>query len=177
METIILGGGCFWCLEAVFDQIRGVSSVESGYMGGRVPHPSYREVCSGATGHAEVIRVAYDPAQVSIDDLLDVFFAIHDPTTPDRQGNDIGSQSRSAIFYSTEAQRDAAQAKIQTLDSARVWPDPIVTQLTPTGDFWIAEDYHQEYFAHNGNQPYCAFVVAPKVTKFQKLFARLRKSA
>lgn len=167
-ETAVLGGGCFWCLEAVFDRMKGVQTVESGYMGGARPRPTYEQVCTGATGHTEVVRVTFDPAQVSYRDLLEVFFAIHDPTTLNRQGNDAGTQYRSVIFYSSEEQRQAAERTIAEL--AKESPQPIVTAVEPAGEFWEAEDYHQEYFASNPNQPYCRFVVAPKVEKFEKLF-------
>ena len=167
-EVTTLAGGCFWCLEAVYDQVKGVESVESGYMGGRVANPSYRQVCGGQTGHAEVVRITFDPQVVSFRDLLNIFFTIHDPTTLNRQGADVGTQYRSAIFYHTPEQQAAAKAVIAELEAARLWPDPIVTELAPAQTFYIAEDYHQEYFAHNGGQPYCQAVVAPKVAKFRK---------
>lgn len=169
-ETAVLGGGCFWCLEAVFDRVNGVQSVESGYMGGEISRPTYEEVCTGMTGHAEVVRVTFDPEQVSYGELLEVFFAIHDPTTPNRQGNDVGTQYRSAIFYASEEQRQEAQRVIAEL--GKVSSRPIVTTLEPAKEFWEAEKYHQEYFANNPNQPYCQFVVAPKVQKFEKLFGK-----
>jgi peptide-methionine (S)-S-oxide reductase len=170
-ETAILGGGCFWCLEAVFDRMAGVQSVESGYMGGHVDNPTYRQVCSGDTGHVEVVRVTFDPDELSFRDLLEVFFAIHDPTTLGRQGNDVGTQYRSVIFYTSEEQRTAAGQMIAELNAAHTWPDPIVTAVEPAKKFFIAEDYHQEYYANNSSQPYCQFVVAPKVKKFQQKFA------
>jgi peptide-methionine (S)-S-oxide reductase len=173
-EIATLAGGCFWCLEAVYNRMAGVESALSGYMGGQVQNPTYRQVCDGTTGHAEVVQIRFHPAVTSFDDLLEVFFAIHDPTTLNRQGNDSGTQYRSAIFYHNEAQRAAAQAKIAAI--APQWPQPIVTQLTPVEHFWPAEDYHQDYFTHNGNQPYCAYVVAPKVAKFRKHFAEKWKS-
>jgi peptide-methionine (S)-S-oxide reductase len=170
-EIAILGGGCFWCLEAVFDRLAGVKSVESGYMGGHTENPSYRDVCSGSTGHVEVVRVAFDPGELSYHELLDVFFSIHDPTTLNRQGNDIGTQYRSVIFYTSEAQKREAEQAIAQLNAAHEWPDPIVTTVEPASEFYIAEDYHQEYFTNNAYQPYCQFVVAPKVKKFEKKFA------
>ncbi len=177
LETAVLGGGCFWCLEAVFDRVQGVAAVESGYMGGSVDRPSYRQVCSGQSGHAEVVRVAFDPAQISFSDLLDVFFAIHDPTTPDRQGNDVGTQYRSVIFYTSEEQRRAAEEKIRQLTAARAFRDPIVTAVEPAATFYLAEDYHQEYFTNTPRQPYCQFIVAPKVRKFLEKFADRQKAA
>jgi peptide-methionine (S)-S-oxide reductase len=170
-ETAVLGGGCFWCLEAVFDRLAGVKSVESGYMGGNVDNPSYRQVCSGSTGHAEVVRVKFDPKQLGYRDLLEVFFTIHDPTTFNRQGNDVGTQYRSVIFYTSEDQRRTAEQVISELNAARVWPNPIVTTVEPAQKFFVAEDYHQQYYDNNSSQPYCQFVVAPKVEKFQKKFA------
>jgi peptide-methionine (S)-S-oxide reductase len=175
-ETATLAGGCFWCLEAVYDQLRGVTSVVSGYAGGRVPHPSYSQVCAGNTGHAEVVQIEFDPSEVSFMDLLRVFFTIHDPTTLNRQGADVGTQYRSAIFYHTPRQKTDAEAIIAELEAAKVWDDPIVTEVTPFDAFYAAEDYHQEYFVQNGNQPYCRAVVAPKVAKFRKAFLdRLKK--
>lgn len=176
-QTVVLAGGCFWCIEAIFDDLQGVLSVESGYSGGHLPNPTYRQVCSGETGHAEVVRVTFDPALISYDDLLRVFFTIHDPTTLNRQGHDIGTSYRSAIFYLDEEQKHAAQAVIAELSAARLWADPIVTEVTPFEAFYLAEDYHQEYFANNPSQPYCAAVVAPKVAKFRKQYTeRLKKN-
>jgi peptide-methionine (S)-S-oxide reductase len=169
-ETTTLAGGCFWCLEAVYDDLRGVESVVSGYMGGQTANPSYDAVCSGRTGHAEVVQVVFDPAKVSFRELLEVFFVIHDPTTQDRQGNDVGSQYRSAVFYHSPEQKAAAEEVIARLDRAKLYDDPIVTQVAPASTFYPAEDYHQEYFRRNPNQPYCAFVVKPKVAKFRKHF-------
>lgn len=169
LETATLAGGCFWCLEAVYDEMKGVESVESGYMGGAVDNPSYREVCGGETGHAEVVQVQFDPAVVSYEQILDVFFNIHDPTTLNRQGNDIGTQYRSAIFFHSPEQEKKAHESIQA--HAADFRNPIVTEVTPATKFYIAEDYHQEYFALNGSAPYCQFVVAPKVAKFRKYFA------
>lgn len=176
IETAVLGGGCFWCLEAVFDRLDGVVSVESGYMGGHVDRPTYRQVCGGDTGHAEVVRVTFDPQKLTFPDLLDVFFTIHDPTTLNRQGNDVGTQYRSVIFYGSEEQRRQAEEAIARLNASREWPDPAVTAVEPAREFFMAEDYHQEYFANNGNQPYCQFVVAPKVKKFQQKFAEKMKA-
>ncbi|HEX6136656.1 MAG TPA: peptide-methionine (S)-S-oxide reductase MsrA [Casimicrobiaceae bacterium] len=177
LETAVLGGGCFWCLDAVFRELEGVRSVESGYAGGRTPHPTYEQVCSGDTGHAEVVRVTFDPAVLAFRDLLRVFFTIHDPTTRDRQGNDVGTQYRSVIFCQTPAQRGDADAALAELTREQVWPDPIVTEVADAATFDPAETYHQDYFARNGGQPYCEYVVAPKVAKFRKAFAqRLRKA-
>src|SRR3954453_1768483 len=163
METVTLGGGCFWCLEAVFDDMSGVVSVESGYMGGHVADPDYHAVCTGGTGHVEVVQVTFDPAVTGTREILEVFFAIHDPPSLDRQGNDAGTQYRSAIFYHTEEQREAAQALIDELEGEKIWSRPIVTEVRPAVTFYEAEDYHQNYFANNPNQPYCTFVVSPKV--------------
>ena len=168
MEIATLAGGCFWCLEAVYDSLRGVVSVESGYMGGAVANPSYEEVCGGETGHAEVVRITFDPAELRFRELLDVFFEIHDPTTLNRQGNDTGTQYRSAIFYHSAEQHEEAERAIREWSGR--FADPIVTEVTPAETFWIAEDYHQEYFANHPYKPYCAFVVSPKVAKFRKKF-------
>lgn len=174
-EVATLGGGCFWCLEAVYDRMQGVLSVESGYMGGQRENPTYEQVCTGATGHAEAVRIAFDPEITSYRDLLEVFFAIHDPTTLNRQGNDVGTQYRSVIFYQNDEQRRIAEEMIRDLEAEKVFPNPIVTAAEPAGPFYVAEKYHQEYFANNPSQPYCSFVVAPKVAKFRKKFAsRLR---
>ena len=170
-EAATLAGGCFWCLEAVFENLQGVSKVESGYMGGATPNPTYRDVCSGATGHAEVVQVTFDPAVVSFADLLDVFFTIHDPTTLNRQGNDVGTQYRSAIFYHSPDQKQVAEAKIAELTAAQLFDRPIVTEVTAAGAFHKAEDYHQGYFRAHPEQGYCQFVVTPKVAKFRKHFA------
>jgi peptide-methionine (S)-S-oxide reductase len=169
-EVATLAGGCFWCLEAVYDQLKGVESVESGYTGGHVPNPSYEQVCTGMTGHAEVVQIVYDPQVISFKDLLDVFFTIHDPTTLNRQGNDVGTQYRSAIFYDSPEQKISAEQKIKELEAAHVWRNPIVTEVTPLERYYPAEDYHQEYFANNPYQPYCQVVVAPKVGKFRKQY-------
>ncbi len=176
-ETAFLGGGCFWCLEAVFDLAKGVISVESGYMGGHVANPTYKQVCGGDTGHVEVVRVTFEPAQISFSDLLEVFFAIHDPTTPNQQGNDVGPRYRSVIFYTSEAQRQAAQEKIRELTAERAYRAPIVTGAEPASTFYVAEGYHQEYFANNPRQPYCMFIVAPKVQKFLEKFGDRQKAA
>jgi len=171
METATLGAGCFWCVEAVFDDLKGVEDVVSGYSGGDKDDPTYQEVCSGTTGHAEVAQIKFDPEVLSYEDLLRVFFTVHDPTQLNRQGNDIGTSYRSAIFYHDEAQRDAAQKVIKEITDAGIYDKPIVTEVTPLEKFWPAENYHQEYFANNPDQPYCAAVVAPKVAKFRKQFA------
>ncbi len=165
-----LAGGCFWCLEAVFDDLKGVTEVRSGYAGGHVQDPTYKQVCTGTTGHAEVVQITFDPEVISYEDLLNVFFAIHNPTTLNRQGADIGTQYRSEIFTHNEAQVFVAEQKIKELNSAGLWDDPIVTKISPLQNFSVAEDYHQEYFANNPNQPYCQAVVAPKVFKFRKKF-------
>ncbi len=168
-ETATLGGGCFWCLEAVYQELKGVQHVESGYAGGHVPNPTYEQVCEGSTGHAEVVRVSFDPETVSYRELLEIFFTIHDPTTPNRQGNDVGTQYRSVIFYHTPAQQETARQVIAAM--ANVWDAPIVTELSPVEEYYKAEDYHQNYFRQHPLQGYCAFVVAPKVAKFRKVFA------
>ncbi len=170
-ETVLLGAGCFWCIEAVLDALRGVQSVESGYAGGKSANPTYKDICRGDTGHAEVVRVSFDPAELSFADLLRVFFTVHDPTTLNRQGNDVGTQYRSVIFYTSEAQRQVATEVIAEITAAAIWPGRIVTELSPAPAFYIAETYHQEYYTHNPEQPYCAFVVAPKVRKFRASFA------
>ena len=176
LETVTLAGGCFWCVEAVYDDLKGVQSVESGYMGGRTLNPTYEDICTGTTGHAEVIRVSFDPAELSCADLLRVFFTIHDPTTLNRQGNDSGTQYRSAIFYHSEEQKKVAHEIIAEVTAEKVYSDTIVTEVTAASTFYVAENYHQEYFARNPGQPYCMFVVAPKVSKFRKKFAaRLKK--
>jgi peptide-methionine (S)-S-oxide reductase len=171
-----LGGGCFWCLEAVYDDMQGIQSVVSGYVGGHVDNPTYQQVCTGTTGHAEVVQVTYDPAQLSFRDLLEVFFTIHDPTTLNRQGNDVGTQYRSAIFYHDESQKETAESLIAELEKANAWDNPIVTEVTPLDTFYPAEDYHQDYYANNAYQPYCQFVVRPKLDKFRQKFAGRRKS-
>ena len=167
-EVATLAGGCFWCLEAIYDDLKGVSLVESGYEGGQVANPTYRQVCGGNTGHAEVVRITFDPAVLSYAELLDVFFAIHDPTTLNRQGADVGTQYRSAIFYNSPEQQRIALETIARLNAAGEWSAPIVTEVVPESEFYIAEDYHQDYFAQNGAQPYCRAVIAPKVAKFRR---------
>lgn len=171
-ELATLGGGCFWCLEAVYNQMDGVHSALSGYMGGHVVDPSYRAVCTGTTGHIEVVQVSFDPSVTTFREILEVFFSIHDPTSLDRQGNDSGPQYRSAIFYHSDAQRETAETMIRELDAERIWSRPIVTEVRPAEIFYVAEDYHQDYFKNNPNQPYCAFAVAPKVAKFREKFAK-----
>ena len=175
LQTATLAGGCFWCLEAVYDEIKGVESVESGYAGGHVDNPTYREVCYGNTGHAEVVQVHFDPNVVSYRDLLNVFFAIHDPTTLNRQGADMGTQYRSAIFYHDDEQKKIAEDLIKELNAQQIWDRPIVTEVTKFDKFYMAEDYHQEYFARNPYQPYCMAVVSPKVSKFRKHFIEMLK--
>ena len=173
-----LAGGCFWCLEAVYVELQGVGKVVSGYAGGAVPNPTYEQVCSESTGHAEVVQVTFDPTVVTYEDLLGVFFTIHDPTTLNRQGNDIGTQYRSAIFYHDEEQKTAAEKAIREITEARIWSRSIVTEVVPLTDFYPAEAYHQDYFANNPYQPYCQVVVAPKVAKFRKqYFSRLKKQS
>jgi peptide-methionine (S)-S-oxide reductase len=175
-EIATVGGGCFWCLEAVFEQLRGVASVASGYAGGTVVDPTYEQVCTGQTGHAEVVQITFNPAVISFSQLLDVFFAIHDPTTLNRQGADIGTQYRSVIFCHSSTQQDAAETKIGELNAAEIWPAPLVTQIAPLTTFYAAEDYHQGYFRANGRQPYCQAVVSPKVAKFRSKFLDLLKN-
>jgi len=175
-EIATLGGGCFWCLEAVYVELAGVEAVVSGYSGGHVPNPSYEQVCSETTGHAEVVQITFDPDTISYQDILDVFFTIHDPTTPNRQGADVGTQYRSAIFTHTSEQEAIARRTIAALGEAGLWNAPIVTEVTPFEVFYPAEDYHQQYFERNPNQGYCQIVIAPKVAQFrQKYFDRLRK--
>ncbi|MFN2129734.1 MAG: peptide-methionine (S)-S-oxide reductase MsrA [Anaerolineae bacterium] len=165
-----LGGGCFWCLEAVYDELEGVEDVESGYAGGTVPNPSYEQVSTSRTGHAEVVQVTFDPRQISYREILEVFFSIHDPTTLNRQGADVGTQYRSVIFYHDEQQKATAEQMIQELDASGKWHDPIVTEVVPLDAFYKAEDYHQEYYQHHQNQPYCRVVIAPKLSKFHKVY-------
>ncbi len=169
-EIATLAGGCFWCLEAVFEQLKGVEKVESGYSGGTVANPTYEQVCTGTTGHAEAVQITFDPAVISFEDLLGVFFTIHDPTTLNRQGMDVGPQYRSAIFYHDEAQKAAAERVIAEMEQAGVWDDPIVTEVTPFTAFYPAEDYHRRYFQLHPDQPYCRAVIAPKVAKFRKKY-------
>jgi peptide-methionine (S)-S-oxide reductase len=175
-EIATLAGGCFWCLEAVYDDLIGVLDVVSGYSGGAVANPTYQDVCSGETGHAEVVQITFDPQVITYKELLEVFFTIHDPTSLNRQGADVGTQYRSAIFYHTPEQKATAELVIQEMQAAGLWIDPIVTELTPWSVFYSAEDYHQEYFRRNPYQGYCQVIIAPKVAKFrQKYFARLKK--
>jgi peptide-methionine (S)-S-oxide reductase len=175
-QVATLAGGCFWCLEAVFDQLKGVESVESGYMGGSRPDPTYEQVCSGSSGHAEVVRVTFDPAMVSYRDLLAVFFTIHDPTQLDRQGNDVGTQYRSAIFHHSEEQKREAEAVVAKLTADKLFSDPIVTEIVPASTFYMAEDHHQEYFERVGaGNPYCSFVIEPKVARFRRHFVERLK--
>jgi len=170
MEVATFASGCFWCTEAVFQRIKGVEKIVSGYAGGRAMNPTYKQVCGGDTGHAEAIQVHYDPAKISYEELLEIFWKTHDPTTIDRQGNDVGSQYRSAIFYHNEEQKKLAEEYKKKLDEAAVWDDPIVTEIAPFTNFYPAEDYHQNYYNQNPNQGYCSFVIRPKVEKLQKVF-------
>jgi peptide-methionine (S)-S-oxide reductase len=170
-EVATLGGGCFWCLEAVYEPLRGVEKVESGYAGGQAPNPTYRQVCSGTTGHAEVVQVTFDPAVISFDDILELFFAMHDPTTLNRQGADVGTQYRSVIFYHSPEQKQTAERVIAELNAAGIWDRPIVTEVVPFRHFYKAEDYHQGYYRNNPGQGYCQAVVAPKVAKLRQKFA------
>ena len=175
LETATLAAGCFWCVEAVFDDLKGVEDVISGYSGGHTENPTYKEVCSETTGHAEVVQIKFDPEELSYADLLRVYFTVHDPTTLNRQGGDIGTSYRSAIFYHSERQRQIAEEVIAEITAEGIYPNPIVTEVTPFDKFWPAEDYHQEYFANNPTQPYCSAVVAPKVAKFRQKFAERLK--
>ncbi len=175
LQTATLAGGCFWCLEAVFDEVKGVHSVESGYAGGHVANPSYRQVCTDTTGHAEAVQITFDPKVISYRNVLNVFFAIHDPTSLNRQGADVGAQYRSAIFYHNEEQKAIAQQLITELNDQHIWDGPIVTEVSKLDKFYMAEDYHQEYFAKNPYQPYCQAVVAPKVAKFRKQHLEMLK--
>ncbi|MFW9806628.1 MAG: peptide-methionine (S)-S-oxide reductase MsrA [Candidatus Thorarchaeota archaeon] len=170
METATFGSGCFWCTEAVFQQLKGVSSVVSGYSGGHVESPTYQQVCTGRTGHAEVCQIQFDPEQISYDELLEVFFNTHDPTTSNRQGNDVGTQYRSVIFYHSEEQRKTAERVKTELDDTGTWKNPIVTEIVPFEQFYKAEDYHQNYFRNNPNEGYCRLIIAPKLNKFEKVF-------
>jgi peptide-methionine (S)-S-oxide reductase len=172
----VFGGGCFWCTEAVFDELRGVKSVVSGYAGGSTKNPTYEKVCGGGTGHAEVIKIEFDPTEIAFKDLLTVFFATHDPTTLNRQGNDVGTQYRSAIFYANEEQKREAEAFIKELNDSKVFGNPVVTTLEPLGEFYEAEDYHQKYYANNPYQPYCQYMIPPKLNKLHKQFSALLKS-
>jgi peptide-methionine (S)-S-oxide reductase len=170
-ESIVLGAGCFWCVEAIFDQMKGIESVESGYMGGSVKNPEYREVCSGNTGHAEVVKLIFDPELVSLKEILEVFFQVHDPTTLNRQGADVGTQYRSVIFYASDAQKETALAVKRQLTIAKIWKNPIVTEISAAVVFYKAENYHQDYYNLNGDNPYCSAVITPKIEKFKKVFS------
>jgi peptide-methionine (S)-S-oxide reductase len=169
-EVITVGGGCFWCIEAVFGELRGVLEVVSGYAGGDIKNPTYEQVCSGSTGHAEVTQVTFDPEVISLHDLLSIFFTLHDPTTPNQQGSDVGTQYRSIILYTTEEQQKVAEQVIAEIEGQAIWPDPVVTTIEPLEVFYPAEDYHQSYYAEHANQPYCQVVIAPKVSKLRKLY-------
>jgi len=175
-QKAVFGGGCFWCIEAVFNRMTGVKSALSGYMGGHVDNPTYRQVCSGSTGHVDVVQVTYDPAEVSFRDLLDVFFTVHDHTQLNMQGNDVGDQYRSVIFYTTEEQREEAEKAIAELDASKAYSEPVVTAVEPASKFYPAEDYHQEYFDNNRAQPYCQLVISPKIKKFEKKFGERMKA-
>jgi peptide-methionine (S)-S-oxide reductase len=170
-ETIVLGGGCFWCTEAVFDRVKGVIDVESGYSNGTAKNPSYQEVCTGRTGHNEVVKLQFDPAQISLREILEIFFVVHDATQLNRQGNDVGTQYRSGIYYIDARQKDVADDVIREMSQDKILGAPIVTEVLPLDNYWPAEDYHQDYFANNPNQGYCSFVVGPKVEKFRKTFS------
>ena len=175
-QTLVLGGGCFWCTESVYKEVRGVTDVESGYSNGQAAQPSYEAVCTGRTGCNEVVKLVYDPAQISTRELLEIFFVIHDPTTPNRQGNDMGTQYRSGIYFTTTEQRDTAQTLLDELARDNVFGRPVVTELLPLAHYWPAEDYHQDFFERNPHQGYCMAVAAPKVVKFRKTFARLARA-
>jgi peptide-methionine (S)-S-oxide reductase len=177
LATATLGGGCFWCLEAVYEEVRGVERVVSGYAGGREPNPTYEQVCAGRTGHAEVVQLAYDPSEISYREILEIFFTIHDPTTPNRQGADVGPQYRSIVLAHDDEQAETARAVIAELAAEGVWQAPIVTQIVPLDRFWPAETYHQHYYARNPRQAYCQVVVEPKVAKFRQRFAERRRAA
>jgi peptide-methionine (S)-S-oxide reductase len=170
LEKATLGGGCFWCTEAVYKELKGVADIKPGYSGGEIKNPTYKEVCTGRTGHAEVVQITFDPDEVSFSEILEVFFMTHDPTTLNRQGNDVGTHYRSAIFYHSEAQKQTAEKVIELFNQENVYDDPIVTEVTTFKNFYEAEDYHFNYFERNKNQPYCQYVVAPKVEKFRKIF-------
>lgn len=175
MATAIFGGGCFWCTEAVFDALKGVSLVEPGYTGGHVEQPTYEQICRADTGHIEVIRIEFDPEIVSFDTLLEVFFATHDPTTPERQGNDVGPQYQSAVFYQDEEQHRVAQVAVEALNASGAWSQPVCTKLLPAEKFWVAESYHHNYFAENSRQGYCQFIIVPKMAKLTKQFSHQLK--
>lgn len=170
MEEIVVAGGCFWCLEAVFLRLKGVEEVESGYTGGETDNPTYEQVCSGRTGHAEAVRVGFNPREISLHDLLTIFFTLHDPTTVNRQGADVGSQYRSAIFYASEAQKEEAERVMEEIEAQELWPDSLVTELVPLRRFYPAEEYHRRFFERHPSQAYCQAIIAPKVAKLRKLF-------
>jgi peptide-methionine (S)-S-oxide reductase len=170
-ETIVLGGGCFWCTEAVFDRVQGVVDVESGYCNGQTVNPTYEQICTGRTGHVEVVKVEFDPAVISLREVLEIFFVVHDPTSLNRQGNDVGTQYRSGIYFTNDGQKEVAQAVIREIEAGKTYSAPVVTEVVPLANYSTAEAYHQDYFLNNPNQGYCAFVVGPKVEKFQKTFA------
>jgi peptide methionine sulfoxide reductase msrA/msrB len=176
IDTLTLGGGCFWCVEAVYENLIGVKSVMAGFSGGNVPHPSYREVCTGSTNHAEVVQIVFDNTQTSLDEIFKVFFTVHDPTTLNRQGEDEGTQYRSVVFYRDENQRKTAQSIIEELNKEKVYPNPIVTKVEPLKAFYKAEDYHQYYYDNNKDEPYCKMVIQPKIEKFEKIFSKRLKS-
>ncbi len=176
MESIVLGGGCFWCTEAVFKEVRGITDVESGYSNGETKNPSYEQVCTGRTGHNEVVRLTYDPAQISTRQILEIFFVVHDPTQLNRQGNDTGTQYRSGIYYTTPEQRQVAEDMIRWMEQEKLFGRPIVTEVKPVDNYWPAEEYHQDFFEKNPTQGYCMAVAAPKVAKFRKTFAELQKA-
>lgn len=177
LETATLAGGCFWCLEAAYQQLEGVERVQSGYAGGTVPNPTYEHVCTGTTGHAEVVQITFDPGRIAYRDLLDVFFTIHDPTQLNRQGNDVGTQYRSAIFYHTDSQKATADRAIADVEASGLWEGDVVTEVVPLDTFYPAEAYHDDYFARNASQPYCQFIVAPKVAKVRsQFFGKLRRA-
>jgi peptide-methionine (S)-S-oxide reductase len=174
-EMATLGGGCFWCIEAIYLEMKGIISVTSGYSGGKIKNPTYREVTSGMTGHAEVVQITFDPKVITYRDILTIFFHVHDPTTLNRQGADVGTQYRSVIFYHNDNQKSLAEEVMHEIQNSKVWKDPLVTELSPLTAFYVAEDYHQDYFANNPNAPYCTFVVSPKVEKFRKNFQEYLK--
>ena len=174
-QSIVLGGGCFWCTEAVYKEVRGVTDVESGYSNGETPNPNYEQVCTGRTGHSEVVSLTYDPAQVSTRQLLEIFFAVHDPTQLNRQGNDVGTQYRSGIYFTTPEQKQVAEALLREMERDRLFDAPIVTEVQPLANYWPAEDYHQDFFEKNPHQGYCLAVAAPKVAKFRKTFTQLAR--
>ncbi len=176
-QTIVLGGGCFWCTEAVFKEVRGITDVESGYCNGQVERPTYEAVCTGQTGHAEVVKLDFDPAQISLRQILEIFFTVHDPTQLNRQGNDVGTQYRSGIYFTTPAHETEARAFLADLAAQQIFPRPVVTEVQPLANYWPAEDYHQDFFEKNPYQGYCLAVAAPKVAKFRKTFAELQRRA